>query len=179
MTITKLTAILALAAAQLRAADAGGSIPPSDLITPPLPPAQQILVSITDRKLALFENGRLVKVYDVAVGKASTPSPVGRHRVVTRVENPTWYAHGKAVPPGKANPLGTRWIGLSAKSYGIHGTNVPRSIGKAASHGCIRMRNQDVEELFSRVQAGAEVELLEDTPRWTELLLSAVIAEAL
>ena len=120
-----------------------------------------------------------MKVYDVAVGKTSTPSPTGKHRVINRVENPTWYAHGKAVPPGKTNPLGTRWIGLSVKGYGIHGTNVPRSIGKAASHGCIRMKNGDVEDLFSRVEAGAEVELKLDRPKWMELLLNAVITEAL
>ena len=63
------------------------------------------------------------------------------------------------IPPGKANPLGTRWLGLSRKGYGIHGTNQPRSIGWRASHGCIRMRNPDIEELFELVRAGDVVEL--------------------
>jgi hypothetical protein len=63
------------------------------------------------------------------------------------------------VPPGKSNLLGPRWIGLSRRGYGIHGTTNPRSIGRPASHGCIRMRNSDVEELFGLVAVGDPVEL--------------------
>jgi hypothetical protein len=64
------------------------------------------------------------------------------------------------VPPGPHNPLGTRWMGLSEKGYGIHGTNVSRSIGKAASHGCIRMAQPDLEELFSQTRVGDTVLIL-------------------
>jgi lipoprotein-anchoring transpeptidase ErfK/SrfK len=120
---------------------------------------QRIVVSIADRTLTLFELGRVVKTWDIAVGKPSTPSPEGEMTVISRIKNPTWYSAGKIVGPGPANPVGTRWIGLSKKGYGIHGTNQPDSIGKAASHGCIRMRNRDVEELFELVGAGATVEL--------------------
>ena len=63
------------------------------------------------------------------------------------------------IPAGPDNPLGTRWIGLSTKGYGIHGTNVEDSIGKAASHGCIRMHRTDLEELFAQVEVGDEVEI--------------------
>lgn len=119
----------------------------------------RIVVSIPDRKLAVVEDGRVVRVFDTAVGAPVSPSPVGTFRIVMRLENPTWYSKGKVVGPGKANPIGTRWIGLSMKGYGIHGTNVPRSIGRAASHGCIRLRNQDVEELFDMVEVGQVVEL--------------------
>jgi lipoprotein-anchoring transpeptidase ErfK/SrfK len=119
----------------------------------------RIVVSIPDRKLALVEAGRVVKVYDTAVGAAVSPSPTGTFTVATRIPNPTWYHPGKVVGPGKQNPLGTRWIGLSLKGFGIHGTNRPRSIGRAASHGCIRMRNRDVEELFELVSIGNVVEL--------------------
>jgi lipoprotein-anchoring transpeptidase ErfK/SrfK len=119
----------------------------------------RIVISIPDRKLTLFEGDREVKAYDIAVGKPSTPSPEGRFEVVNRLNHPAWYSHGKVVGPGKANPLGTRWLGLSKKGYGIHGTNEPESIGKAVSHGCIRMRNEDVEELFELVETGAQVEL--------------------
>jgi L,D-transpeptidase ErfK/SrfK len=121
---------------------------------------RRIVVSLSGRKIALFEEGRLVKVYSIAVGKHSTPSPNGSFHIVSRVVKPTWYQPGKVVPSGPANPLGTRWMGLGYKGYGIHGTNRPRSIGKAASHGCIRMRNQDVEDLFERVEVGDPVELL-------------------
>ena len=119
----------------------------------------RIVVSIPDRKLALVEEGRVVKVYQTAVGAAVSPSPEGTFTIVTRIPNPTWYTPGKIVGPGKHNPLGTRWMGLSKKGFGIHGTNVPRSIGRAASHGCIRMRNRDVEDLFERVSVGYVVEL--------------------
>ena len=121
---------------------------------------KRLLVSIPDKKLAVIENDQVLRMYEVAVGKPATPSPTGEFQVVSRIPNPTWYTPGKIVPPGPGNPLGTRWIGLSQKGYGIHGTNVPRSIGKAASHGCIRMRKADVEELFALVNVGDAVEIL-------------------
>src|ERR1700687_2383364 len=120
---------------------------------------RRIVVSLPDRKIALLEDGRVVKIYPIAVGKHTTPSPNGSFHIASRVVKPTWYQPGKVVPAGPANPLGTRWMGLGYKGYGIHGTNRPTAIGKAASHGCIRMRNQDVEELFELVQVGDEVEL--------------------
>jgi len=120
---------------------------------------RRIVVSIPDRSLAVIESGRVVKVYPAAVGAAATPSPSGTYRVIQRVPNPTWYTKGRIVPPGKSNPLGTRWMGLSLKGYGIHGTNSPTSIGQNASHGCIRMYNRDVEELFELVAIGDPVDL--------------------
>jgi len=121
---------------------------------------RRLVISIPDRKIALIEDGRVVKVYPVAVGKHTTPTPSGSFHIASHVLYPTWYQPGVVVPPGPANPLGTRWMGLGYKGYGIHGTNRPKSIGKAASHGCIRMRNQDVEELFTLVQVGDEVDLV-------------------
>jgi lipoprotein-anchoring transpeptidase ErfK/SrfK len=119
-----------------------------------------IVISLEDRKLALVENGQVKKVYPVAVGKASTPSPVGIFTIERRAANPTYSHDGKMIPPGPGNPVGTRWMGLSIKGYGIHGTNEPRSIGKAASHGCIRMGKADVEELFQLVAVGDTVQLV-------------------
>lgn len=124
----------------------------------PAAPLRRVVVSIPDRKLALVEND-VVTVFPVAVGKPSTPSPVGTFTIVNRVANPTYYKPGKVVGPGAANPIGTRWIGLSEKGYGIHGTDNPRSIGYAKSHGCIRLKNGDVEKLFERVRPGDVVEL--------------------
>jgi L,D-transpeptidase ErfK/SrfK len=123
-------------------------------------PARRIVVSIPDRKLAVLEGDRVVKIYATAVGAPVSPSPTGSFTIINHIEDPTWYTKGRTVPPGKANPLGTRWMGLSKKGYGIHGTNVPSSIGHNASHGCIRMRNRDVEELFSNVEVGDSVELV-------------------
>ena len=121
---------------------------------------REIVVSLKDRKLALVENGQVLKIYSVAVGKPSTPSPEGTFTIERRVENPTYHHNGKTVPPGPANPVGTRWMGLSIKGYGIHGTNEPNSIGKAASHGCIRMAKADLEALYPQVAVGETVELV-------------------
>jgi lipoprotein-anchoring transpeptidase ErfK/SrfK len=118
-----------------------------------------VLVSIPDRKLALFENGRVVRIYRVAIGKSSTPSPVGEFKIVNRVANPTYYHKGQVIAAGKGNPVGSRWMGLSAKGYGIHGTNQPNSIGKAASTGCIRVGKKDLEELFALVEVGDAVQI--------------------
>jgi hypothetical protein len=131
-------------------------------------PAQQstsatkrvIIVSLEDRKLALVEDGQVKRVYSVAVGKPSTPSPAGTFTIERRVANPTYHHNGKTVLPGPGNPVGTRWMGLSKQGYGIHGTNEPKSIGKAASHGCIRMARADLEEFYELVAVGDTVELL-------------------
>jgi len=132
--------------------------------TPAAPSAQaqnrrRVVVSIPHRKLALIENGHVKKVYPVAIGAANSPSPSGTFQVKNRLVAPTYYHPGKVIPAGANNPLGTRWIGLSTKGYGIHGTNVESSIGKAASHGCIRMHRKDLEELFTDVQVGDQVEI--------------------
>ena len=120
---------------------------------------RRLVVSIPDRRLAVIENDQVVEVYTVAVGASATPSPVGVFTIVNRVTHPTYYRPGKIVAPGPHNPLGTRWMGLSLKGYGIHGTDNPQSIGHARSQGCIRLRNSDVERLFERVRAGDVVEL--------------------
>jgi len=122
---------------------------------------RRIVISIADRKLAVLEDGHVVKIYPTAVGADATPSPTGVFKIANRVPNPTWYGpHRKIVPPGKANPLGTRWMGLSHKGYGIHGTNNQGSIGHNVSHGCIRMRKADVEQLFEIVKVGDVVEMV-------------------
>jgi lipoprotein-anchoring transpeptidase ErfK/SrfK len=119
-----------------------------------------IVVSLEDHKLALVEDGQVKKVYTVAVGKPTTPSPVGTFTIERRVANPTYQHNGKIVPPGPRNPVGTRWMGLSKHGYGIHGTNEPNSVGKSASHGCIRLGRTDLEELYSLVSVGDTVELI-------------------
>jgi lipoprotein-anchoring transpeptidase ErfK/SrfK len=120
---------------------------------------RQIVVSIPDRKLAIVENGTVVKIYPVAVGAENSPSPTGSFTIVNRLTDPTYYHKGTVIGPGADNPLGNRWIGLNQKGYGIHGTNVQSSIGKAASHGCIRLGRKDLIDLFTRVQVGNVVEI--------------------
>lgn len=137
-------------------------------------PARKIVVSLADRKLAVMEDGHVVKIFSTAVGAPVSPSPTGSYEIINRLADPTWYGHGKIVPPGKSSPIGTRWMGLSAKGYGIHGTNAPSSIGRNVSHGCIRLRNSDVEELFEMVSVGDTVELYaEHTPELDDIFGAA------
>lgn len=120
-------------------------------------PKRQIIISIADRQLAVIDHGQVLKTYPIAVGAHGTPSPDGDFVIINHAKDPV-YRHGdKEIAPGKDNPLGTRWMGLSLKGYGIHGTNVQSSVGKAISHGCFRMRKQDVEELYTLVQVGDTV----------------------
>jgi len=141
-----------------------------------LPAARRIVISIPDRKLALLEHARVVKIYPVAVGAAATPSPAGSFIVAVRISHPAWYRPGKIVRPGPKNPLGPRWIGLSRSGYGIHGTSNPRSIGRPASHGCIRLRNADIEELFSLVEIGDPVDLYAERTDEVARIFGAQIA---
>src|SRR5664279_20020 len=92
-------------------------------------PARRIVVSIADHKLAVVEGDRIVRIFETAVGAPKSPSPTGVYQIVNRIADPTWYTKGEIVPPGKCNPLGTRWLGLSRKGYGIHATNRPDSLG--------------------------------------------------
>jgi len=114
--------------------------------------------------LSLYNGMRFVKSFGVATGQRQYPTPLGRFRVVVKWKNPWWYppnsawAKGKEpVPPGPANPLGTRWMGISSPGVGIHGTPEPGSIGYSVSHGCIRMRIPDAEWLFNRITVGTTV----------------------
>ncbi len=122
-------------------------------------PSRRIVISIADRKLAWIQDGRVLKTYAVAVGAEDSPSPVGEFKIAQRIRQPAYYSPGVVIPPGKNNPLGPGWLGLTRKGFGIHGTNEPRSIGRNTSHGCIRLRNQDIEELFELVRVGDVVEL--------------------
>jgi len=162
--LTALTSVMVMAAAEAMAQDKR--------------PARRIVISIPDRKLAVIEDDRVLKIYPTAVGEPVSPSPEGDFTIVNHIANPTWYHQGRVVPPGKANPLGPRWLGLSRKGYGIHGTNAPSSIGRNASHGCIRMRNRDVEELFDIVAVGDAVELRHERTSETDRIFGvpAVVA---
>jgi lipoprotein-anchoring transpeptidase ErfK/SrfK len=116
-------------------------------------------------RLYLYNGVRLVRTFPVATGQAIYPTPLGHFQIVVKWVNPWWYpptqdawARGlKPVPPGPGNPLGTRWMGLSAPGVGIHGTDEPWSIGHSESHGCIRMQVSSAEWLFTRVQIGTPV----------------------
>jgi lipoprotein-anchoring transpeptidase ErfK/SrfK len=128
-------------------------------IVAPARAKRQVVVSVPDRKLVVMESGAVLRVFSVAVGAGFSPSPTGEFEIVTRLTDPTYYHSGVVIPPGADNPLGPRWVGFNKKGYGIHGTNAPGSIGKAASHGCIRMRNRDIVQFFAMVSVGDTVEI--------------------
>ncbi|MBP2634687.1 MAG: L,D-transpeptidase catalytic domain [Firmicutes bacterium] len=120
----------------------------------------QIIINIPSRTLELYQGEILLKEYPVAIGKPSTPTPVGEFTVFEKEVNPCWYPPGKqyVVPSGPDNPLGYRWLGI-APLYGIHGTNAPWSIGTAVSNGCVRMQEEDVEDLFERITCDTPVKI--------------------
>ena len=117
-----------------------------------------ILVDKSDNLLTLEANHKSIREFHVATG-TNNITPVGEFKIAEKLENPTWYKPGgKVIAPGvPENGLGSRWLGFNQKSYGIHGTNEPSSIGHQVSHGCIRMLNLEVEELFSIIPIGTKV----------------------
>lgn len=115
-------------------------------------------------ELRFYQGTRLVRNFGVATGQSVYPTPTGMFDIVDKQLNPWWrpphspWAAGKKpIPPGPGNPLGTRWMGLSAPGVGIHGTPDDASIGYSVSHGCIRMHIPDAEWLFHHVQIGTPV----------------------
>jgi lipoprotein-anchoring transpeptidase ErfK/SrfK len=137
------------------------------LSPPPITPktiGPVILIKRGSNKLTLYNGMKVVRVFGVATGQNVYPTPLGRFQIVVKWKNPWWYppaspwAKGlKPVPPGPNNPLGTRWMGLSAPGVGIHGTDEPASIGYSLSHGCIRMLVPQAEWLFNHVDVGTPV----------------------
>jgi lipoprotein-anchoring transpeptidase ErfK/SrfK len=120
-----------------------------------------IYISLGRRALSFYEDGELKGTWLCAVGLPARPTPKGRFRVTSMLKNPDWSWQGRSIPPGPKNGLGSRFLGLSKPSYGIHGTNDPESIGKALSHGCVRMHNRDAEALYEMVAVGTPVTIIE------------------
>jgi lipoprotein-anchoring transpeptidase ErfK/SrfK len=105
-----------------------------------------ILINRVARTLTLFRGGAIVGVYPVAVGKASTPTPQGTFSIIEKRMNP-------------GGAFGARWMRFYGGN-GIHGTNNPASIGKAVSHGCVRMYNRDAIQVYSQVEIGTPVRIV-------------------
>jgi lipoprotein-anchoring transpeptidase ErfK/SrfK len=123
-----------------------------------------IVIRRRSNLLTLYQGMTLVRQFHVATGQNVYPTPLGRFQIVVMWKDPWWYppadpwaAGKKPVPPGPDNPLGTRWMGLSAPGVGIHGTPEAASIGYSLSHGCIRMLIPQAEWLFEHVIVGTPV----------------------
>ena len=132
-----------------------------------------ILVRAAENKLYHYENGNLSGTYTVATGTAKYPTPKGNFKIVLKRRLPTWVnpdpggwgkSLPKSIPPGPDNPLGTRALNLNSPGIRIHGTKNVRSLGTAASHGCIRMAMSDVEALFEKVDVNTPVIIIQGPP---------------
>lgn len=148
----------------LRPLAPGKLLIPERRILPQDPPRDGLVLNLPERGLYLFQNGAFVRFYPVAIGKSGWETPVGDYTIASRVVDPTWVPPSWAgvsgpVGPGPDNPLGDRWMGLSRRGYGIHGTNQPDSVGGAVSHGCIRMYPELVRQLFQQVRVGMSVRI--------------------
>ena len=111
-----------------------------------------ILIELGKKTLSLLESDNIIFKRPIAIGKAQTPTPIGDWKIINK----------KILSPDSV--FGSRWLGLSTPGYGIHGTNNPLSIGTAASLGCIRMQNKDIEELFRQVTLGTPVKITQVSP---------------
>lgn len=123
--------------------------------------AFSIVVDKSQNTLFLKEGSELIKTYLVATGENNS-TPVGNFKVVNKLRNPTWFRTGAVIAPGSPdNILGSRWLGLDIKGYGIHGTVEPDKLGSQVTLGCIRMNNKEVEELFDLIPSGTEVTIVD------------------
>ncbi|MDF2636412.1 MAG: ErfK/YbiS/YcfS/YnhG family protein [Pelosinus sp.] len=123
----------------------------------------RVVINLPSRTLQLHYGNTVSKEYSVAIGKPSTPTPLGSFYIVNKERNPTWIPPGRGyvVLSGPENPLGYRWMEF-LPLYGIHGTNAPWSIGMAVSNGCVRMREEEAEELFELVMYGTPITITYD-----------------
>ena len=154
----------------------GGSVVAPLIMTKPKVTgfADVILVRTGENRLYHYENGVLAKTYAVATGTPQYPTPKGNFQIVLKRFRPTWVNPDptgwgktlpKSIPPGPSNPLGTRAMNLNSPGIRIHGTTNIRSLGTAASHGCIRMAMPEVEELFEKVDSGTPVIIITGPPK--------------
>lgn len=120
-----------------------------------------IVVDKSMNILTLKSGEVIVKTYRVATG-INNCTPVGSFKIINKIINPPWYTAGGVIPPDNPkNILGSRWLGLSAQGYGIHGTTEPQSIGNQVTSGCVRMKNAEVEEIYALVPQGSEVVIVD------------------
>lgn len=131
----------------------------------PTKDAPFLIVNKQVNQMAFINNSALQKVYNVATGASNELTPNGLHTVLIKAVEP--YYRKKNIPGGSPNnPLGSRWIGFDAEGtngriYGVHGTNQPETIGENVSAGCIRMKNEDVEDLYSKIPIGTKIYITE------------------
>ena len=127
----------------------------------------ELVLNVAAKKVVLYTNGEATKEYPVGVGTSLTPTPLGSFKVVRRIYNPAWvnpYRQSKVIAPGEKNPIGQYWLGFAmnkkTQEYGFHATSDLSSIGRASTHGCIRLHPDDMKELFNLVMIGTTVHVV-------------------
>lgn len=167
-TTMKKTGFGLLAAALCNIAAANTPVPDAA----PYSEGQHVFINIPQQRLFLYTDGKLTKIYPVAVGKAATQTNLGRHLIGAKAYNPTWHIpksiqkelkDGKTtVPPGPKNPLGPVFVrmGEPKLGLGIHGTNAPSSVPGVRSHGCVRMKSPDALEFAKTINTGSPVDVI-------------------
>jgi lipoprotein-anchoring transpeptidase ErfK/SrfK len=134
---------------------------------PPVENVVSLLLKLKEKRVYVYRGDKLIKKYPVAIGKKGWETPTGEWQVMEKIKNPAWtsFKTGEVFSPGTENPLGARWIGFWTDGkdvIGFHGTANLKSIGTAASHGCVRMRNRDVKALFPLVKVGTTVKVVNE-----------------
>ena len=128
-------------------------------------PAQaetSIQISLKNRYLTLFDDGKVIGKYPIAIGAPESPTPAGSYAITKMDPAPTYHKKGKVIAPGPKNPVGVRYMAyvqIGTGEYAIHGTAWPNwvKLRSAVSLGCIRMLNNDVIQVFNRVKVGTPV----------------------
>jgi lipoprotein-anchoring transpeptidase ErfK/SrfK len=133
--------------------------------SPPVMETVSLVLNLKEKHVYVYKGDKVLTKYPVAIGKKGWETPLGEWQVMEKVVNPGWtsFKDGSVIKPGKNNPLGERWIGFWTDGkdvIGFHGTPNVKSIGTAASHGCVRMLNRDVKALFPLVKVGTTVKVV-------------------
>ncbi len=133
---------------------------------PPVQDVVNLVLKLNDKHVYVYKGDKFITKYPVAIGKKGWETPTGEWQVMEKIKNPAWtsFKNGKVIAAGRDNPLGERWIGFWTDGQdviGFHGTPDVKSIGTAASHGCVRMRNKDVKALFPLVKVGTTVKVVD------------------
>jgi lipoprotein-anchoring transpeptidase ErfK/SrfK len=134
---------------------------------PPVENVINLVLKLKEKRVYVYKGDKLLKRYPVAIGKKGWETPTGEWQVMEKIKNPAWtsFKTGEVFPAGAENPLGSRWIGFWTDGQdviGFHGTPNVKSIGTAASHGCVRMLNRDVKALFPLVKVGTTVKVVNE-----------------
>jgi len=151
-----------------------------------------IVINVGELMLYWLHDGTPVAALPVGVGRAAWETPAGHYTIVSRRRDPVWHVPRsiqhemqkagapvkKKVAPGPENPLGKYWLQLSVPGYGIHGTNAPRSVGKYTTHGCIRLRPDDIERLYKEVPNGSAVDIVDEPIKLARVDDGTILLEA-